>query len=231
MSGVRFKDFFDAGSAAYFSCHRVLSSPGASVDRVNVFICVNTVFLFMPLSERRATFLICDTWARRNRGGNSHIGRQRRRVWFSFVPVQRSWWPRELTVFLSVSSPLLLSTVPEISLWFTTRGMYFLWPVDSLMQPLFLSCICVTWDALPQLGEGIPFEFTATVTICKNVHEILVVVHQTHSRGEEHAPVPLVWHIHTQPPLLCLFESPPAGLSGVKGFEQGVLFNIGGVLI
>lgn len=45
------KCYFDSASADYLSCHFVLPGLKASVDRLNVFICVNTFFLLMnPLS-------------------------------------------------------------------------------------------------------------------------------------------------------------------------------------
>lgn len=50
------RNYFDIGSTAYFCCHGVLPVVRAAVDRVNVFICINTVFLLIPRSEWRASF-------------------------------------------------------------------------------------------------------------------------------------------------------------------------------
>lgn len=96
------KCYFDSGSADYLSCHFVLPGLKASVDRLNVFICVNTFFLLMnPLWIEGGVrgYLICDTRVRRKWGGINYGVLRWKRVWFSFMPFQMSRWPRELTVF------------------------------------------------------------------------------------------------------------------------------------
>lgn len=130
------RNYFDIGSTAYFCCHGVLPVVRAAVDRVNVFICINTVFLLMPVVNG-GLHLKCDTWVERKQGGISYIEQQRRRVWFSFMPFSKELLTQRANCFSSLSPPLLSSTVQEISLWFTVRGMYFLWPVDSLITPCF----------------------------------------------------------------------------------------------
>lgn len=87
-------------SADYLSCHFVLPGLKASVDRLNVFICVNTFFLLMnPFVNGGGGCLICDTRVRRKWGGINYGVLRWKRVWFSFMPFQMSRWPRELTVF------------------------------------------------------------------------------------------------------------------------------------
>lgn len=68
------------------------------------------------------------------------------------MPIQKSWRPTALTGSLS---PFLLFTVPEISLWFASRGMYSHRLVDSWPEPplnCLRSAICVNFNSLPQTG-------------------------------------------------------------------------------
>lgn len=132
----------DVWCLCFRMCSEICLTPvrKALLDGLSASIRAHTPFFYMVFYELvrgvgLKWYLICDTWVWRKQGEMT-IMYSDGDIYGFHLCFWLSWWPRELTFFFSSSSSSSLppSTVPQISLWFPSRGMYYFWHVDRFIN-------------------------------------------------------------------------------------------------